>query len=81
MFTAKTDLHSANRRDYVACYSLNVLLLIGSIVSLLIWRVTILLMIAIWIGLSSASSVDDKIVRSASTPILLYRPPAVASEA
>jgi hypothetical protein len=55
MFTAKTDVRSPTRLDYVACYSLYVLLLMGSIVTLLIWRVTILLMIATWIGLSPAN--------------------------
>ena len=55
MFTAKTDVRSPTRLDYVACYSLYVLLLMGSIVTLLIWRVTILLLIATTIGLSSAN--------------------------
>lgn len=55
MFTAKTGVRSPTRLDYVACYSLYALLLVGSIITLLIWRVTILLMIGTWIGLSPAN--------------------------
>ena len=55
MFTAKTDVRSPIRLDYVACYSLYGLLFVCSVVTLLIWRVTILLMIATWIGLSPAN--------------------------
>jgi hypothetical protein len=55
MFTAKTDVRSPTQRDYVVCYSLYALLLMGSIVTLLIWRVTILLFIITMIGLSPAN--------------------------
>jgi hypothetical protein len=55
MFTTKTDVRSPTQLDYIACYSLYVLLLVGSIVTLLIWRVTILLLIATMIGLSPAN--------------------------
>jgi hypothetical protein len=55
MFTTKTDVRSPAQLKYVACYSLYGLLLIGSIVTLLIWRVVILLLIATMIGLSPAN--------------------------
>ena len=55
MLTTNTRLHSPTPLDYLACYSLYGLLLVCSVVTLLIWRVTILLMIATWIGVSSVN--------------------------
>ena len=55
MFTTNTGLRSPRPLDYLACYSLYGLLLVCSVVTLLIWRVTILLMIATWIGVSSVN--------------------------
>jgi hypothetical protein len=55
MFTTNTGVRSRAPLAYLACYSLYALLLVGSVVTLLIWRVTILLMIATWIGVSSVN--------------------------
>ena len=55
MFTTNTGVRSPTPLAYLACYSLYALLLAGSVVTLLIWRVTILLMIATWIGVSSVN--------------------------
>ncbi len=55
MLTTNTGVRSPTPLAYLACYSLYVLLLVGSVVTLWIWRVTILLMIATWIGVSSVN--------------------------
>jgi hypothetical protein len=55
MLTTNTGLRSSKVLSYVACYSLYALLIVLSVVTLLIWRVTILLMISTLIGLSSVN--------------------------
>ena len=55
MLTTNTGVRSPTPLAYLVCYSLYILLLVGSVVTLLIWRVTILLMIATWIGVSSVN--------------------------
>jgi hypothetical protein len=55
LLTTNPGLRSPKLLAYLACYSLYVLLLVCSVVTLLIWRVTILLMIATWIGASSVN--------------------------
>ena len=56
MLTTNATVRSPRLVDYVVCYGLYALLLAGSVVTLLIWRVTILLMIATWIGQSSVNA-------------------------
>ena len=52
MLTPNTGLRPPTPLGYVACYGLYALLLVGSVVTLLIWRTTILLLISGLIGLS-----------------------------
>ena len=52
MLTTNTGVRTPTPLAYLACYSLYVLLFVGSVVTLLIWRVTILVMITTLIGLS-----------------------------
>ena len=56
MLTTNTRTHQPRRLDYVACYVLYALLLALDIAVLLIWRVTILVLIATFIGPSPANS-------------------------
>ena len=56
MFTTNTHTSHPRRLDYVACYVLYALLLALDIAVLLIWRVTILVLIAAFIGPSPANS-------------------------
>ena len=55
MLTTNPGVRSPTPLAYLACYSLYGLLLVCSVVTLLIWRVTILLMIATRIGVSSVN--------------------------
>jgi hypothetical protein len=56
MLTTNTRTHQPRRLDYVACYVLYALLLALDIAVLLIWRVTILVLIATFIGSSPVNS-------------------------
>jgi hypothetical protein len=56
MLTTNTRARRATRLDYVACYGLYILLLALDVAVLLIWRVTILVLIATFIGPSPANS-------------------------
>lgn len=56
MLTTNAGLRSSKPLRFLACYGLYALLLVGSVVTLLVWRVTILLVIAAWIGQSPVNA-------------------------